>query len=379
MTKATSSQLEQHPLALQMVPGSMSDEEFEALCADMLKRGQRVPIVMYENKVLDGWHRYRANMRNNTTPKFETYDGDDAAGLVITLNVLRRKLGSTQRARAGAELNINYSITQDEASKRVGVSKVHINLVVQALKSKNARVIKLLEKPDLTREQLHDELVECGVISTPNALSSARSGAQSNLPGTAAGRGLEAFFAAPPGQHNPDDDDDLLGGTGETEGIDLDDVLGEPPSANGTVISFKKPTETSPGGLPVVGARPKHGERVSRDTPASLLAEKFRGLTEAEQVSFMQLTWHVQRKLLKVAGLSVEADTPPGAKPGASAPAPVGKASKATSGEQAKAALQASAAIEAAKQPAKAAKQPAKAAKTAKGAHSTAKAERAPF
>ena len=84
----------------------------------------------------------------------------DPAGLVVSLNVMRRRMGTTQRAIAGARLNIDFGLTQDDASKRVGVSKVHVNLVVQALKSKNARLIKLLEDPGLTREQLHEELVD---------------------------------------------------------------------------------------------------------------------------------------------------------------------------------------------------------------------------
>jgi hypothetical protein len=351
--------MEQHALALQLVPGSMPDEEFEAFCDDLNKRGQRHKIITYEGKILDGWHRYRACLRNGQTPELEPYTGDDPSGLVIALNVLRRKLGATQRALAGARLNLHFGLTQDEAAKRIGVSKVHINLVVQALNNKNSRVIKMLENPELTRGQLHEDLVECGIVRT-----SATPTPATRAPGAAGG--LENFFShANSSASVGDDDDDFLNDpAGEDSGVDLDDVLGAPPSANGKVITYNKPA-TSEGGMPVTGSKPKHPERNSKDTPAGALAEKFRGLTEADQVSFMQLTWHLQRKLLKTAGLSVDADAPPSTKAVTLAVGgDLAKPSRATTAQAAKAA---SAAIDAAK----GAQAPAKGAKPAKG---TAKA-----
>lgn len=290
---------EQHPLALQLVPGTMPDEEFDAFCADLKKRGQRHPIIMFEDKILDGWHRYRGCKKEGLTPVMEEYKGDDPAGLVIALNVLRRKLGSTQRALAGARLNMDYNITQDEASKRVGVSKVHINLVAQALKSKNARVIKLLENPNLTREQLHEELVDSAIVRPSGPV------AASTVSGAGAAVGLDALFGAAP--EGPDDD--LLGG-GDNDTPELDDVLGDPPSAGGKVLSTKP---TTPGGMPLVGAKPGHPERRPKETPASLLADKFKGLTEGDKISFIQLTWHMQVKLLSVAGVPLPGAQDPAA------------------------------------------------------------------
>lgn len=303
MAKAVVKAFEQHPLAVQLVPGTMSDEEFDALTSDIERRGQRVPAITFEGKLLDGYHRQKACLRLGVELKTEEYVGDDPQGLVIALNVLRRKLGTTQRALAGAKLNLNYQIPQEEASKRVGVSKVHINLVVQALKSNNSRVIKMLENPNMTREQLHEELVESGVIraslSTPTP--------PSTLSAAAATSGLDMLFA---NRKSDDDLEDILGGGDDTEDnefSDMGDVLGDPPSANGKVINMKPAGSTSNGGMPTVGSRPSHPERRSKETPAHLLAEKFRALTEGDQISFMQLTWHIQRKLLSPAGLSVTA------------------------------------------------------------------------
>jgi hypothetical protein len=298
---------EQHPIALQVAPGEMPEEEFDAFCADIGKRGQQHPIVLFEKKVLDGKHRLKACTKLGITPIFKEYTGDDPAGLVVALNVLRRRLGTTQRALAGARLNMDYNMSQDEASKRVGVSKVHINLVAQALKSNNARVIKMLENPDLTRAALHEELVDSGVVRAPSSPVAA-----STLSAAGAATGLESWArggTAGPEDEEEHEDDDLLGGGDENP--DLDDVLGAPPTAGGKVLPFATGKgETTPGGMPTVGARPGHPERRNRDTPAYQLAEKFKGLTEGDKLSFMQLTWHLQRPLISAAGLSANIVSP---------------------------------------------------------------------
>lgn len=288
--------LEQHPLALKLVPGTMPEEEFAALCADLKKRGQLHDIITYEGKVLDGWHRYTGLTKEGITPRIKTYEGDDPAGFVIALNVLRRKLGATQRALAAAHLNLDYSLSQDEAAKRVGVAKLHVNLVVQTLKSGNARVIKMLERPELTRESLYEEMVESDII--PGARTRTPAGPAPHLSEGAAGVGLEAFFQGRP-VTGADDDDDLLGDGSADE--DLDGILGDAPNAGGKVLPGAK--ATTAGGMPTVGSKPQHPERRNKETPASLLAEKFRGLTETDQISFMQLTWHIQRKLLVASGV----------------------------------------------------------------------------
>lgn len=305
--EAASAILEQHPVAQQLVPGSMSDEEFNALCEDIKARGQRLKITMYQGKILDGMTRYRACQKVGRTPEFTEYEGDDPAGLVIALNVLRRKMGSTQRALAGARLNMEYNVTQEDASRRVGISKVHISLVVQALRSKNARIIKMLENGELTREQLHEELVDSGVMKPTSYTVSRGPDAPSTLSGAGATAGLEALFGRRSGpdddEGDDEDDNDILGGSGgDDEG--LNDLLGAPPSAGGRVINTKG--ETSAGGMPTVGTKPSHPERRTKDTPAYRLAEQFKGLPEAERISFIQIAWPTLRPLIKAAGVSVE-------------------------------------------------------------------------
>lgn len=303
-TKQTETkQLEQHPIALQYVPGVMSDEEFEAFRADLKARGQQHPIFTYEGKILDGMHRYRGCLAEGISPTLKPYEGNDPVGMVIALNVLRRKVGATQRAVAGAHLNLEIGISQDEASRRVGVSKVHINLVVQILKSKNTRLIKLLEKPDITREQLREEAIDCDVITESDTRKITKANV---LTASAAGAGLEALFGRDNGEEG---DEDLIGDAGEsdTSHVDLDDMLGDaPPTAGGKVLTSKR--ETTAGGMPVTGGRVAHPERRNTETPASKLSQHFRGLTQAEQVSFVQLSWPVLAKAISAAGVAMPVD-----------------------------------------------------------------------
>jgi hypothetical protein len=58
--------------------------------------------------------------------------------------------------------------------------------------------------------------------------------------------------------------------------------------------------------MPTVGSKPSHPERRTKDTPAYRLAEHFKGLPEAERISFIQIAWPVLRPLIKAAGVSVE-------------------------------------------------------------------------
>lgn len=65
-----------HPLAeiFPLVEGT----EFDELVADIKANGLHEPIVVFEDKILDGRNRYRACMAAGVEPTFTAYTGDDS-------------------------------------------------------------------------------------------------------------------------------------------------------------------------------------------------------------------------------------------------------------------------------------------------------------
>lgn len=94
----------QHPLSAAF-PG-MSDDEFAELRSDIAANGLHHAITLYEDAVLDGWHRYCACGGVGVTPRFETFTGDWRAAirLVVSTNITRRHLSPGERADAAAAI-----------------------------------------------------------------------------------------------------------------------------------------------------------------------------------------------------------------------------------------------------------------------------------
>ncbi|MCA3699691.1 MAG: hypothetical protein IOB84_07870 [Brevundimonas sp.] len=91
-----------HPLAqlLPMIEGAAYDE----LVADVKARGVQRPIVLFENQILDGRNRYMAARDAGVGYRTVAYTGNDPVGFVISENLHRRHLTTSQRSIVAARL-----------------------------------------------------------------------------------------------------------------------------------------------------------------------------------------------------------------------------------------------------------------------------------
>jgi hypothetical protein len=136
--KKSPAPLEFHPLADLIPP--MSAAEFDGLVADIRAHGLRELIVLYQEKILDGRHRYRACLAAGWTEEdVQTYcvdvhdpdfgwttrveTDDDARSYVLSANLHRRHLTAEQRRDLVAKL----IVAQPEASDRAIAAQARVD------------------------------------------------------------------------------------------------------------------------------------------------------------------------------------------------------------------------------------------------------------
>lgn len=257
---------EQHPIAQQLMPGGMDDAEFTAFCEDVEQRGILFPATLYEGKVLDGWHRYRAAKRTGSELKFLEYKGKDPAGYIASCNVMRRRLSSLQRALVGARLHRDHGITQRDACKKLAISNEVITLVLKLIDSKNTKLLKRIEnESDFTRGMLKEELEDAGLLR-------AKPKEDVKLPDSPATpfSGLISAAGAATGL-------DFGSDTDGTEDDDVDDLLDTGKGLKAEQRASKKPKMTA----------------------AQLLKDEYEALMEDEKITFLQMIWPTAGKLVE--------------------------------------------------------------------------------
>lgn len=82
----------------------LDQEDLQRLADDIKENGLLEPVILHEGKILDGRNRYAACRKARVEPKFEEFTGDDALAYVISKNLHRRHLSTSQRAIIAAEL-----------------------------------------------------------------------------------------------------------------------------------------------------------------------------------------------------------------------------------------------------------------------------------
>lgn len=103
MTKSKSKTVGYHALSL-LFP-KMSKRAYNALLEDIRLNGQKVDIVTYKGKILDGRHRYEACLELDKEPVMVPLpDSEDPRKYVISINSTKRDLSQSQRGMIGAKL-----------------------------------------------------------------------------------------------------------------------------------------------------------------------------------------------------------------------------------------------------------------------------------
>ena len=136
----------------------MTDAELDALTADIKENGLRQAIIKYQDMVLDGRNRLVACERAGVEPRFDVYPGDDAGALalVLSLNVQRRDLTSSQRAFVAARIWMANGATKGSGrrkfqSETLGVKRLAGQFKVSTGTITQARDL-IQNAPDLARE-----------------------------------------------------------------------------------------------------------------------------------------------------------------------------------------------------------------------------------
>lgn len=162
--------LEYHPLAdiFELIEG----DEFTSLVEDIKEQGLLEPITLLDGKILDGRNRYRACLEAGETPVFVAYGDksayenfpyevevfgglDDPASFVMSRNIMRRHLTTSQRALLAVKLK---KIFQEEAKKNSlsNLKQTH-NSEVEILPPREETPEKSVEPKDKTADKSRDK------------------------------------------------------------------------------------------------------------------------------------------------------------------------------------------------------------------------------
>jgi hypothetical protein len=163
--------LQAHPLA-DLFP-LLEGAEFDEFVED-IRAGLNEPIIIYQDKILDGRNRYRACLAAGVEPRFLPFLGDDPVAFVISANLKRRHLGTSQRAMIAAQLaNMRQGERTDLPSfegKSVSQEQAANLLNVGVASVERARIVREQGEPALVAA------VEAGKVSVSGAVEQIRRG-----------------------------------------------------------------------------------------------------------------------------------------------------------------------------------------------------------
>jgi hypothetical protein len=150
-------QLEPHPFA-DLFPLLDKDSiGFKALVEDIKANKQHEPVRLYEGKILDGRNRYNACAHLGVDVATLDYIGSDPIGYVLSVNLHRRHLNTSQRAMVAAKLATfthggdrskppNGGLTDAAVAKLLSVGERSVERAREVLAKGDPSLIEQVEK-----------------------------------------------------------------------------------------------------------------------------------------------------------------------------------------------------------------------------------------
>jgi ParB/RepB/Spo0J family partition protein len=227
-----------HALA-ETVPGEMGKDEFAALCASIKANGQQNPIIIYEDQILDGRHRERACQQLKVKPIYAKFTGTKEEAIALVL------IWNLDRRQL---TSIQRGVVAARMHLKNGTTQREAGLRAGVSPTTVNMLVKLLNSKNtpLIRR------AEMGDISRE----------------------------------------------------EIEDSLAPPPPAAplkaATPAPADKPSDAP--SVPAVGTKPQHPERRPTGTDAGTMATLFRGMSKEDRISFVELTWHILRPSIFLAG-----------------------------------------------------------------------------
>lgn len=146
-----------HPAA-DLMP-MLGESDLAALAADIRANGLHEPVVLFDGQVLDGRNRLAACRLAGVEPTFRTLEScADPVGFVLSVNVRRRHLSTTQLAMVAGRVAISleasgtnlYRRSREAAAEMVGgVGSQSAADAISVLKHGAPELIALVDRNDL--------------------------------------------------------------------------------------------------------------------------------------------------------------------------------------------------------------------------------------
>lgn len=134
---------------------AMTSEEYSELKNDIAKHGQRETIKTKNKEIIDGKNRFRACNELGKKPRFEEYDGDDLLEYVVSLNLSRRHLSTSQRAAIAASLLPKYE--KEAKERQLAGTELSVNLQQGRSSEKVAEMLNVGSRTVIKAKKIKDE------------------------------------------------------------------------------------------------------------------------------------------------------------------------------------------------------------------------------